>query len=124
LALYLILGKLTVLGLFLSLAVFQGLCLFAPIAGQPALAADLQSGAKVFKANCAMCHQGGRNTIVAEKTLEKATLEKYGKNSIAAITAQAKAGMNAMPAFKGRLTDAQIEDVATYILTQAENGWK
>jgi cytochrome c6 len=28
-----------------------------------------------------------------------------------------------MPAFKGRLTDAQIEDVATYVLAQADKGW-
>jgi cytochrome c6 len=28
-----------------------------------------------------------------------------------------------MPAFKGRLTDQQIEDVATYVLSQADKGW-
>jgi cytochrome c6 len=32
-------------------------------------------------------------------------------------------GKMAMPAFKGRLTDEQIEDVATYVLDQAGKGW-
>jgi cytochrome c6 len=33
-------------------------------------------------------------------------------------------GKNAMPAFKGRLKATQIEDVASYVLGQADNGWK
>jgi len=28
-----------------------------------------------------------------------------------------------MPAFLGRLTDQDIDDVATYVLDQAESGW-
>lgn len=115
---------LTVLVMVLGIAVFQALMLIVPIFHLSAIAADLQNGANVFQTNCAMCHQGGRNVIAADKTLEKATLEKYGKDSIAAITTQVKAGMNAMPAFKGKLTESQIEDVATYVLQQAENGWK
>ena len=44
-------------------------------------------------------------------------------NSLEAIVYQVVNGKNAMPAFKGRLSDAQIEDVATYVLSQAESGW-
>jgi cytochrome c6 len=29
-----------------------------------------------------------------------------------------------MPAFGGRLSAQQIEDVATYVLSKAESGWK
>jgi len=29
-----------------------------------------------------------------------------------------------MPAFLGRLDEQQIEDVASYVLAQAEKGWK
>jgi len=115
---------LTVLVMMLGIAVFQGLMLIVPIFSQAAIAADLQNGAKVFQTNCVMCHQGGRNVVAADKTLEKAALERYGKDSIAAITDQVKAGMNAMPAFKGKLTELQIEDVAAYVLQQAENGWQ
>ena len=89
----------------------------------PALAGDAASGGKIFSANCAACHAGGRNVVNAAKTLQKDALEKYEMNSIEAITYQVNNGKNAMPAFKGRLTEAQIEDVATYVLSQAESGW-
>ena len=89
----------------------------------PALAGDATSGAKIFSANCAACHAGGRNVISGAKTLQKDALEKYEMNSIESIVYQVNNGKNAMPAFKGRLTDAQIDDVATYVLSQAENGW-
>jgi len=32
-------------------------------------------------------------------------------------------GKNAMPAFGGRLSDEDIENVATYVITTAKNGW-
>ncbi len=89
----------------------------------PAFAGDAASGAKIFSANCAACHAGGNNVIMANKTLKKDALDQYAMNSIDAITTQVKNGKNAMPAFGGRLSDAQIEDVATYVLEQAEKGW-
>lgn len=90
---------------------------------RPALAGDATSGAKVFSANCAACHMGGRNVVMADKTLKPDALEKYGINSLEAIENQVTNGKNAMPAFKGKLNPAQIEDVATYVLNQAEKGW-
>ncbi|AFY82449.1 cytochrome c6 PetJ [Oscillatoria acuminata] len=89
----------------------------------PAFAGDAANGAKIFSANCAACHAGGNNVIMANKTLKKDALDQYAMNSIEAITAQVTKGKNAMPAFGGRLSDAQIEDVATYVLEQAEKGW-
>lgn len=94
--------------------------LFTP----PALAdADIANGAKVFSANCAACHIGGGNLVNATKTLKKSDLEKYSMASLDAIKTQVTNGKAAMPAFKGRLTEAQIEDVAAYVLDQAEKGW-
>ncbi len=89
----------------------------------PALAADAASGGKIFSANCAACHAGGNNVIMAKKNLKKEALAEYGMNSIAAITTQVTNGKNAMPAFGGRLSAGQIEDVATYVLGQSEKGW-
>lgn len=91
--------------------------------GRPALAADTANGAKVFSANCAACHMGGNNVIMANKTLKKDALEQYGMNDADKIIYQVKNGKNAMPAFGGRLTDEQIEDVAAYVLEQSEKGW-
>ena len=89
----------------------------------PAIAGDAASGAKIFSANCAACHAGGNNVVNGAKTLKKDALDKYEMNSLEAITYQVNNGKNAMPAFKGRLTDAQIDDVATYVMSQAEAGW-
>jgi cytochrome c6 len=91
--------------------------------GQPALA-DAAAGAKVFSANCAACHAGGGNVVMAKKTLKQEALEKYKMNSAEKIITQVTKGKNAMPAFKGRLTDKQIQDVAAYVLDQSAKGWK
>ncbi|XGV86107.1 MAG: cytochrome c6 PetJ [Limnothrix sp. BL-A-16] len=86
-------------------------------------AADVANGAKIFNANCAACHAGGRNVVMADKTLKKDALEKYGMNSIEAIVKQVTNGKGAMPAFKGKLTDEDIQDVASFVLSKSEAGW-
>lgn len=92
---------------------------FAP----PAFAGDAAKGASVFSANCAACHMGGGNVVNGEKTLKQDKLDQYGMASEEAIITQVTNGKNAMPAFKGRLSDADIENVAAYVLAQAEKGW-
>ncbi|MEM7556310.1 MAG: c-type cytochrome [Cyanobacteria bacterium P01_A01_bin.84] len=92
---------------------------FAP----PALAGDAASGKAIFAANCNACHLGGNNVVNPAKTLKQSDLEKYSMNSLEAITTQVTNGKNAMPAFRGRLNDKQIEDVATYVLEQSAKGW-
>lgn len=97
-------------------------CVIA-VAVYPSQAANLANGAKIFNANCSACHMGGNNVVIASKTLRKEALEKYGMNSLEAITRQVRKGKNAMPAFADRLTEAQIEDVSSYVLGQAAKGW-
>ena len=104
-----------------TLIVFLTAAMFA--FATPAMAGDAASGAQIFSANCAACHAGGNNVVNAAKTLKKEALAQYEMDSIEAITYQVNNGKNAMPAFKGRLTDSQIDDVATYVLSQAEKGW-
>jgi len=89
----------------------------------PSWAVDLTKGAQVFSANCAACHAGGGNLVNTVKTLKKEDLEKYGMASLDAIITQINNGKAGMPAFKGRLTNEQIEDVANYVLSQADKGW-
>jgi cytochrome c6 len=100
-----------------------GVVVFIIAFTRPAFAADTANGAKIFSANCAACHLGGRNVVMAMKTLQKDALEKYQMNSLEAIVHQVQNGKSAMPAFKGKLNAQQIEDVATYVLEQAEKGW-
>jgi len=89
----------------------------------PAWAGDLAHGGQVFASNCAACHIGGGNVVNGAKTLKLADLEKYEMASLEAIKTQVTNGKNAMPAFAGRLTAQEIDDVATYVLDQAEGGW-
>lgn len=101
-----------------------GIAIFTFVFSSPALAADAVSGAKVFSANCASCHAGGKNLVQANKNLKKDALQKYGLYSAEAIIAQVTKGKNAMPAFGKRLKPNQIEDVAAYVLSQADKDWK
>ena len=93
----------------------------------PALAAETSNGATIFNANCTSCHIGGGNILIEEKTLKKQALSKYLENydvdSLAAIIYQVQNGKNAMPAFKDKLTEPEIAEVAAYVFQQAEQGW-
>ncbi|NER39409.1 MAG: c-type cytochrome [Oscillatoria sp. SIO1A7] len=80
-------------------------------------------GAKVFGANCASCHAGGKNLVVPAKSLKIEDLTKYGKNTEEAIITQVTKGAGVMPAFAGRLKPDQIANVAAYVLSKAEAGW-
>jgi cytochrome c6 len=107
-----------------AIALIAITCCFSNFCLAESAWADAVSGAKIFSSNCAACHLGGGNVINSQKTLKKEVLEKYEMASIEAITAQVTGGKNAMPAFKGRLTDGQIADVAAYVLEQSGKDWK
>ncbi|NEP09258.1 MAG: c-type cytochrome [Symploca sp. SIO1A3] len=89
----------------------------------PALAGDAAKGKQIFVAECAACHKGGKNLVKDSKTLKKEDLEKYDRYSLDKIVYQITNGKDPMPGFKGHLKPDQIEDVATYVLEQAEKGW-
>jgi cytochrome c6 len=88
-----------------------------------ALAADIANGAKIFNSNCAACHQGGNNLVMAAKNLKKQALIDNHMDSADAITAQVIKGKNMMPGF-GKLKLEDVADVAAYVLEQAEKDWK
>jgi cytochrome c6 len=99
--------------------VFAAMLTFA----MPSYAGDAAAGKTIFSANCAACHAGGRNAVNPAKTLQKADLEKYGMYSEAAIVTQVTNGKGAMPAFGKKLTAENIENVASYVLSKADDGW-
>merc|ERR1719375_3117947 len=78
--------------------------------------------APLFGGNCAACHAGGNNAVVAEKKLKKEALTQFGMYDIEKIKTQVTNGKNAMPAFGEKLAPDDIEDVATYVLSQADKG--
>lgn len=86
----------------------------------PVLAADAGAGAGVFNANCAACHAGGNNVVQADKTLKADALSANGMDSADAIINQVTNGKGGMPAFGASLSSADIENVAAYVLDQAD----
>jgi cytochrome c6 len=93
------------------------------LTASPAMAADAGAGAQVFAANCAACHIGGGNAVNPAKTLKKDDLAANSKDTPEAVVTQVTNGNGGMPAFGGRLTPEQIENVAAYVLSQADQGW-
>jgi cytochrome c6 len=90
----------------------------------PASAGDIANGAKIFEANCAGCHINGGNIIRRGKNLKINALKKYNMDSQEAIASIVTNGKNNMSAYKDRLTEQEIQDVATYVLEQAEKNWQ
>lgn len=84
---------------------------------------NLQKGELIFNSNCIACHNGGTNVIIPEKNLKRLTLEANGMFAREAIMYQVLNGKNGMPAFGGRLTDTEIEDVAEYVIFAAERNF-
>jgi len=66
--------------------------------------------------------QVGELAVVAKK-LKKEALTQYGMYDVEKIKTQVTNGKNAMPAFGEKLAPDDIEDVATYVLSQADKGW-
>jgi mono/diheme cytochrome c family protein len=100
----------------LNLKVFAVFCLAAFISA-PVFA---QSGADTYKAKCLMCHgaDGLGNTPVG-KSFKIVSFKDPSvlKSPNAALETIVKNGKNKMPAFAGKLTDAQIGQVVEYIRT-------
>lgn len=98
--------------------------IFTSMVTQPATAADITNGAKIFDIQCAGCHENGGNIIRRGKTLKKKALKKYNMDSLEAITSIVTNGKSNMSAYKDRLTTEEIENVAAYVLEQAEKDWR
>lgn len=95
-----------------------GLVLLAISLAGPAFAQA--PGADTYKAKCAMCHgtDGLANTPTAKnfKVLSFKDPEMI-KATDAQFIASTTDGKGKMPAYKGKLTDAQIKDVAGFVKT-------
>lgn len=76
------------------------------------------SGADIYRAKCAMCHgPDGLATTPTAKNFKVLSFKDPAmvKASDAQFVASTKAGKGKMPAYKDKLTDAQIKDVTAYI---------
>jgi cbb3-type cytochrome c oxidase subunit III len=87
----------------------------ASVAGVPGKGGNLTSGKDIFVANCGSCH-----TLKAAGTSGNVgpNLDQL-KPALARVQHQVINGGAVMPAFKGKLTDAQIMAVAKYVSSNA-----
>ncbi len=80
----------------------------------PPLAAA-ESAADTYKAKCAMCHGAdGSKSMMGAKPLNGAEVQAM---SDADLTAAITDGKGKMPAYKGKLSDADIKGLVAYIRT-------
>jgi cytochrome c6 len=86
-------------------------------------AVNTANGTQIFSVHCAGCHINGGNIIRRGKNLKKQALKKYGMDSIEAVKSIVTNGKNNMSAYKDRLSEQEIQDVAAYVLEQAERNW-
>ncbi|HTW45170.1 MAG TPA: cytochrome c [Acidobacteriaceae bacterium] len=85
-----------------------------------ATAASAQTGADVYKSRCQMCHGAdGSGNTPAGKAMKAIPFKSPDlvKKTDAALIAATESGKGKMPAYKGKLSDAQIKDVIAYIRT-------
>ncbi len=71
--------------------------------------------ADLYKSKCAMCHGAdGSKTTMGSKPLNGADVQKMSAGDIAGVITN---GKGKMPAYKGKLTDAQITELAGFVKT-------
>ncbi len=92
--------------------------LLATFIAGPAFAQS--NAADLYKTKCAMCH--GADGLAASPMAKNLKVLSFKdpamlKASDAQFIASTKDGKGKMPAYKGKLTDAQIEDVIAFIRT-------
>ena len=96
------------------------LCMVALLATAVAVPAFAQSGESTFKAKCAMCHgadglaSGSMGKMMKVPSVKSPDFIKLSESEMVADTTN---GKGKMPAYKGKLTDAQIKEVVTYMRT-------
>ncbi len=74
-----------------------------------------ESAADLYKSKCAMCHGAdGTKTMMGAKPLSGAEVQGM---SDADLNGAITNGKGKMPAYKGKLTDAQITELVSYIRT-------
>ena len=103
--------------IFIALFTINASALAAPVG-------DLDSGAAVFKANCAGCHVNGGNIVRRGKNLKMKALHRNKVDTHEAVVSLVTNGKGIMSAYGDKLTPEQIADVSAYVLQRAETGWK
>jgi len=93
-----------------------GLVLLLPIQAS-ALSGDPEDGREVFRANCAMCHGADASGMMGMHPSLRGAVERLTVEGVEVTVRNGRDTMPPMPAFEGRLTDREINDVIAYLDT-------
>ena len=78
------------------------------------MASWAQAGADTYKAKCQMCHgENGKGKMTGTHDWSTADVQKMSDADLTKLIEDGKPPK--MPAFKGKLTDAQVKDLVSYI---------
>jgi cytochrome c6 len=77
------------------------------------------AGAATYKTKCQFCHGADGQPTAAGKSMKASPFNspELKKASTADLVAAVTNGKNKMPAYAGKLTDAQIKEVVVYVRT-------
>uniref|UniRef100_A0A7S2KKB1 Cytochrome c domain-containing protein n=1 Tax=Skeletonema marinoi TaxID=267567 RepID=A0A7S2KKB1_9STRA len=88
----------------------------------PATAGDITKGSQIFTSTCAGCHAGGNNFLKEKKTLKKEALDKYvGLDETKIAEFFKKSFVHQNQAGGGKMSEEDVADVISYVVTQAVN---
>ncbi len=97
----------------------SALILIVALIALPVFAAD-PDGAAIFKAKCAMCHGpdgAGQTTMGKNLKLRDLGAAEVQKQTDAELAKWISDGKGKMPAYKGKLSDAEIHALVVFIRT-------
>lgn len=100
---------------------FSAALLVSNLFSMPAWADN--AAAKLFELQCAGCHVNGGNIVRRGKTLKLKALEKNGYSTVDAIAQIIANGKGNMSAYQDRLSTAEIQTLAQYVLERAQQNW-
>jgi putative membrane protein len=78
---------------------------------------DPAAGREVFDANCAMCHGQDASGMMGMHPSLRGAVERLSLEGVAVTIRNGRDTNPPMPAFEGRLSDQEIEDVIAYLDT-------
>ncbi len=77
--------------------------------------ADVQAGENVFRAHCAMCHGGDASGMMGMHPSLRGAVERLSREGVEVAIRQGRRTQPPMPAWEGRLSDEEIDDLVAYI---------
>jgi cytochrome c6 len=76
---------------------------------------DPEAGREVFQANCAICHGADASGMMGMHPSLRGAVERLTLEGVEVTVRNGRDTMPPMPAFAGRLTDQEINDVIAYL---------